>query len=63
MKDLPEVGFESADINFDLSSPDVTEKDVNGALELARDSACPVWQMVKGNFEINTRYNIKGDQP
>jgi uncharacterized OsmC-like protein len=41
-----------------LSSPDITEEDVDKALEQARDSACPVWQMVKGNFEITTEYEI-----
>ena len=56
MKELPKVGFESADLHFDLTSPDVTPEDMDSVLDLARDSACPVWQMVKGNFEINTQY-------
>ena len=59
MKELPAMGYESAVLHFDLTSPDVTPGDVDHALDLSRDSACPVWQMVKGNFDISTRYNIK----
>jgi putative redox protein len=59
MKELPAVGFESAALYFDLTSPDITPVDVDRALGLARDSACPVWQMVKGNFEIITNYEIR----
>lgn len=58
MKELPAVGFESAELYFDLTSPDATGEDLDRALDLARDSACPVWQMVKGNFEISARYDI-----
>jgi len=58
MKELPAVGFESAVLHFDLISPDVSQDDVDRATERARDSACPVWQMVKGNFDISTRYQI-----
>ena len=58
-KELPAVGFESADLYFDLTSPDVIPEDVDRALDLARESACPVWQMVKGNFEISTSYKIR----
>jgi len=28
----------------------------------ARDFACPVWQMVKGNFEICTAYEIQSSE-
>lgn len=58
MKDLPEVGFESAVLRFSLSGSDITDEDVDKALELARDSACPVWQMVRGNFRITADYEI-----
>jgi putative redox protein len=58
VKELPAVGFEKVFLHFILSSPDITEEDVDKALERARDSACPVWQMVKGNFEITTEYEI-----
>ena len=59
MKELPDVGLESAIIHFNLTSPDVGQGDMDRALDLARNSACPVWQMVKGNFEISTRYTIQ----
>ena len=58
-KELPAVGFASAVLNFDLTSTDVTPEDVDRALDLARESACPVWQTVKGNFEITTHYKIR----
>lgn len=58
-KELPAVGFESVALYFDLTSPGVIPEDVDHALDLARESACPVWQMVKGNFEISTRCKIR----
>jgi putative redox protein len=58
-KELPAVGFESAILRFNLTSRDVTGEDMDLALQRARDSACPVWQMVKGNFEITTGYTIQ----
>ncbi|UCF31735.1 MAG: OsmC family protein [bacterium] len=58
-KELPAVGFESAALYFSLTSGDVTGRDVDLALQRARDSACPVWQMVKGNFEITTEYALQ----
>jgi len=59
MKELPAVGLESASLHFDMISLDATENDVDLAIQKARDSACPVWQMVKGNFEIATHYKIR----
>ena len=58
-RELPAVGFASAVLHFDLTSPDVSTEDVDLALQRARDSACPVWQMVKGNLEITTSHKIK----
>lgn len=57
-RELPEVGFDTASLHFNLSSPDLTGGDVERALETARDSACPVWQMVKGNFDVTAGYLI-----
>jgi len=59
MKEPPSVGFESAVLHFELLAPDVTSADMDRTIDLARYSACPVWQMVKGNFEITTNYEIK----
>jgi len=62
MKELPAVGFESAVLHFNLTSPNVDQGDVDRAIDLARDFACPVWQMVKGNFEISTAYEIQSSE-
>jgi len=61
MKEFPAVGFESAVLHFDLTSSDVDREDMDRVLGLAGESACPVWQMVKGNFEITTDYRIRDD--
>lgn len=59
LKERPGVGFEKAALHFSLASSDLSAEEVERALELARDSACPVWQMVKGNFDITTGYEIR----
>jgi putative redox protein len=61
MKEPPAVGFESAVLHFILTSSNVVREDVDRVLSLAGESACPVWQMVKGNFEITTDYRIRSD--
>ena len=57
-KEPPAVSFEKATLHFTLSSPDLAGEEVDKGIELARDSACPVWQMVKGNFEIIAGFRI-----
>jgi putative redox protein len=32
--------------------------DIEKAIQLAEDSVCPVWQMVKNNVEVTTEYKI-----
>ncbi|MGD8352957.1 MAG: hypothetical protein PVJ01_02230 [Pseudomonadota bacterium] len=59
-KELKVVGFEWALLHFHQVSPDVTAKDLDRSPGLARGSACTVWQMVKGNFEIETCHNFLG---
>jgi putative redox protein len=61
VKEPPAVGFESAVLHFNLTSSDAVREDMDRVLGLAGESACPVWQMVKGNFEITTDYRIRAD--
>jgi putative redox protein len=50
--------FETVDLLFDITSPDVTSEAVNKALMLSEQSICPVWAMVKGNVRIATGVTI-----
>ncbi len=62
LKDRPAVGYDSVSLHFALRSPDVQRADVEKALDLARDSACPVWQMVKGHFPVTTGFRMVGTE-
>jgi uncharacterized OsmC-like protein len=33
-------------------------KDIQRAIQLAEQSVCPVWQMIKNNVEVATEYRI-----
>ena len=48
----PPVKFERIELEFVLRSSDATEADAQKALQLAEESVCPVWQMLKGNVEV-----------
>ena len=37
---------------------EVKDADIQKAIQLAEDSVCPVWQMVKNNVEVTTEYKI-----
>jgi putative redox protein len=39
-------------------SADVKDTDMQKSIQLAEDSVCPVWAMVKGNAEITSEYKI-----
>ncbi|HEX2967595.1 MAG TPA: OsmC family protein, partial [Bacteroidales bacterium] len=43
------TGFKSILVEFNLTSPDVTEEDFTKVLMMAEDKYCPVWSMIKGN--------------
>ena len=52
------TSFERITLRFSVASPDATDSDVQKALQLAEDSICPVWAMIKHNVEVVTEYKI-----
>ncbi|HEY5535646.1 MAG TPA: OsmC family protein [Ignavibacteria bacterium] len=52
------TGFKSIFIEINLKSSDVTEDDLNKVIKLTKETYCPVWSMLKGNVEVEVKYNI-----
>ena len=57
-RDQPPIKFERVSLEFILNSKDTKDADIQKAIQLAEDSVCPVWQMVKNNVEVSTEYKI-----
>lgn len=57
-QDEPPIKFEKVFLEFILNSKDTTDADIQKAIQLAEDSICPVWQMIKNNVEVTTEYKI-----
>lgn len=54
----PPIKFERIFLDFNIDSPDANEDDIQKAIQLAEESVCPVWQMIKNNVEVETTYKI-----
>jgi putative redox protein len=52
------TSFERIDIEFILTSPDAALADLQKAAQLAEESICPVWAMLKGNVEIVPAFKV-----
>ncbi len=52
------TSFERIDIEFILTSPDAALADLQKAAQLAEESICPVWAMLKGNVDIVPGYQV-----
>lgn len=52
------TGFKSIVLEVNLSSNDTTEDDLAKVLKLTEDTYCPVWSMMKGNVEVDVKFNI-----
>ena len=57
-RDQPPIKFKRVFLEFILNSKDTKDADIQKAIQLAEDSVCPVWQMVKNNVEVTTEYKI-----
>ena len=57
-RDVPPIKFERIFLEFILHSKDAKDTDIQRAIRLAEESACPVWQMVKNNVEVVSEYKI-----
>jgi len=54
----PPIKFEKIMLEFGLSSCDTKESDLQRAIQLAEQSVCPVWQMIKNNVEVVVEHKI-----
>ena len=57
-RDQPPIKFEKIFLEFILNSKDTKDDDIKKAIQLAEESVCPVWQMIKNNVEVVTEYKI-----
>lgn len=57
-RNQPPIKIEKIFIEFILKSKDAEAADVEKAIQLAKDSFSPVWQMLKNNVEVTTDYKI-----
>jgi putative redox protein len=57
-RDQPPIKFEKIFLEFILSSKDTKDVNIQKAIQLAEESVCPVWQMIKDNVEVVTDYKI-----
>ena len=54
----PPIKFEKIFLEFLLTSEDTQDVDIQKAIQLAEQSVCPVWQMIKNNVEVVPEYKI-----
>ena len=57
-RDQPPIKFDQIFLEFTLNSRDTKDGDIQKAIQLAENSVCPVWQMVKNNVEVTTEYKL-----
>jgi putative redox protein len=57
-RDQPPIKFEKIFLEFILNSKDTKDVDIEKAIQIAEESVCPVWQMIKDNVEVVTEYKI-----
>lgn len=53
------TGFSKIIVEIRLTSPDVSEAEVDKLLKLSEETYCPVWAMIKGNVEVETHTFIQ----
>jgi putative redox protein len=52
------TSFKTIILTINLKSSDTSEDDLKKVLKLSEETYCPVWAMLKGNVEIETKCNI-----
>jgi len=53
------TGFSHIVVDIRLQSPDVSDDDMKKVIALAEDKYCPVYAMVKGNTQVDIRFNVE----
>lgn len=52
------TGFKTIIMEINLKSTNTTVDDLDKVVKLSEETYCPVWAMLKGNVEIEIKYNI-----
>ncbi len=55
---LHPTSFETITLEFQIVSPDVKPEDMDKVIAMSEASICPVWAMIKGNVEVEVKYQI-----
>lgn len=51
--------FSRIELSLSITSPDVTEAEVERALASAEQKICPVWDMIRGNVAVSVTFTIQ----
>ncbi len=57
----PPMKFQEIFLKFILHSKDIKDADVQRCIQLAEESFCPVWQMLKNNVKVITDFQINNE--
>jgi putative redox protein len=57
-RDEHPTAFETISLEFVLNSDNTQDTEIQNAIQLSRESICPVWSMLKNSVEITTGYRI-----
>lgn len=60
VKDEHPKALSKIELELFIESPDTQEADVEKTLVALENRLCPVWAMIKGNVEVETRFTIMG---
>lgn len=52
------TSFESMKLKLVINSSDIEPEALEKTIQIAKETFCPVWAMVKNNVEISTEYTI-----
>ncbi len=52
------TAFETISLEFVLRSPDAEHADMRKAIQLAEETYCPVWAMLRNNVTVTTDFKI-----
>ena len=50
--------FKTILVTINLDTADTSEDDLKKVIKLSEDTYCPVWAMLKGNVEVEVKFNI-----
>lgn len=59
VKDEHPKALSKIELELSIESSDTQEADVEKTLVALENKLCPVWAMIKGNVEVETRFTIQ----